>query len=218
MTHYEVLGISRDASAAQVREAYRRLARVHHPDRVQAGSAASAASMPAINEAYRVLNDPARRAVYDASLRTSSAPSSESAATARDGAPSGSSGPGPADRRRSEPPYDGPVSIARDLRPGLIPWRMVLGVVAATVAGLVVLSLFTEPGEEPPPDGILRVGDCVEYQSDGDAAEVPCNGVDDLVVRAFVPFDGTCPGLTEPHRDQQGMGIACVASVSADGE
>lgn len=218
MTHYEVLGISPGASTAQVREAYRRLARVHHPDRVQAGSAASAASMPAINEAYRVLNDPARRAMYDASLRSSAAPSQGPSAPTPGGGPSGRPDPGSARRRRSAPPYDGPVSIARDLRPGLIPWRLVIGVVAATIAGLVVLSLFTEPGEEPAPDGILRVGDCVEYQPDGDAAEVPCSGGDDLVVRAFVPFDGTCPGLTEPHRDQQGMGIACVAAVSADGE
>jgi hypothetical protein len=95
---------------------------------------------------------------------------------------------------------------------------MVIGVVLATAAGLVVLSLLTEPGREPAPDGILRVGDCVEYQPDDDAAEVPCTGADDLVVRAFVPFDGTCPLLTEPHRDHQGMGVACIEQGSADSE
>ena len=60
------------------------------------------------------------------------------------------------------------------------------------------------------PDGILRNGDCVEIQMNGDAREISCTGEVDLVVRAFIPFDGTCPGLTEPHRDRQGMGVACV--------
>ena len=32
-------------------------------------------------------------------------------------------------------------------------------------------------------------------------------------VRAFIPFGATCPGLTEPHRDRQGMGVACIDLV-----
>jgi molecular chaperone DnaJ len=80
----------------------------------------------------------------------------------------------------------------------------------AGVIGVVIVSQFVETRQPRPPDGILRVGDCVEIQPNTDAAEVPCGTEDDLVVRAFVPFDGTCPGLSEPHRDRQGMGIACV--------
>jgi hypothetical protein len=83
-------------------------------------------------------------------------------------------------------------------------------VVLLTIAGVVLLSLFANPGEDPPPDGILRVGDCVEFEPDQDAREVRCTGEGDLVVRAFVTFDATCPGLTEPHRDRLGMGVACV--------
>jgi molecular chaperone DnaJ len=213
MTHYDVLGITPEASRAEVRDAYRRLARTHHPDRAVAGSAAPVErSMPEINEAYRVLHDPGRRAVYDASLRSGGPPTADRPAPPP---PDVASAP---PLRRDGPPYRGPVSVARDFRPGRIPWRLVIGGVVATVAGLAVLSLLTEPAAEPTPDGILRVGDCVEYQPDGDAAEVPCTGADDLVVRAFIPFDGTCPLLTEPHRDQQGMGVACVEPLSADAE
>jgi DnaJ-class molecular chaperone len=66
-THYDTLRIAPSASTAEIRDAYRRLARQHHPDhQTSSGSAAGSGSMPAINEAYRVLGDPARRAVYDA--------------------------------------------------------------------------------------------------------------------------------------------------------
>ena len=55
VTHYEVLGVSRDASTSQIRAAFRRLARAHHPDTSASGSAESLAP---INEAWRVLGDP----------------------------------------------------------------------------------------------------------------------------------------------------------------
>lgn len=64
-THYERLGVAPDASPGEIRAAYRRLARTHHPD---AGGGAHG-EMAAVNEAWRVLSDPARRAAYDASLR-----------------------------------------------------------------------------------------------------------------------------------------------------
>jgi molecular chaperone DnaJ len=145
--------------------------------------------MRAINEAYRVLRDPARRAVYDAQLRR----------------PTGTGG---------EPPLatttPTPSVAAPRLDPPRVPWRT-LGVVGlVAVIGVFVLSVLTEPTEPTPPDGILRNGDCVEIEPDNDAREVACTGEDDLVVRAFVPFDDTCPNGTEPHRDRQGMGIACI--------
>jgi hypothetical protein len=40
---------------------------------------------------------------------------------------------------------------------------------------------------------------------------VPCDDLHDGVVADFVPFDTSCAIGTEPHRDRQGMGIACVA-------
>lgn len=81
---------------------------------------------------------------------------------------------------------------------------------SAAIFGIVVLAQFTGAGTDLGPDGILRNGDCVQIEPNTDAREIACTGVDDLVVRAFVPFDGTCPGHTEAHRDRQGMGVACI--------
>lgn len=64
MGHYEVLGVARTATAAEVRRAYLTLARRHHPDRV----GGSHEQMRAINDAWAVLGDPARRVGYDRSL------------------------------------------------------------------------------------------------------------------------------------------------------
>ena len=64
--YYEVLGIARDASEADIKRAYRNLARRHHPDVVSgADKAAAEAHFKEINEAYGVLSDPSRRAQYD---------------------------------------------------------------------------------------------------------------------------------------------------------
>ena len=62
-THYRLLGVAETASPDDVRTAYRRRARAAHPDH-----AGSAADMAALNEAWRVLGDPARRAAYDREL------------------------------------------------------------------------------------------------------------------------------------------------------
>ena len=58
---YAVLGVDRDADERSIRDAYRRLARVHHPD---AGGEQD--RMMILNKAWHVLGDPQRRAAYDA--------------------------------------------------------------------------------------------------------------------------------------------------------
>ena len=64
--YYEVLGISRTASDAEIKRAYRDLARRHHPDVVGAADKTSAETrFKEINEAYTVLSEPQRRAQYD---------------------------------------------------------------------------------------------------------------------------------------------------------
>lgn len=64
--YYEVLGVARSASPADIKRAYRNLARRHHPDVVGASDKASAeAHFKEINEAYAVLSDAQRRASYD---------------------------------------------------------------------------------------------------------------------------------------------------------
>jgi molecular chaperone DnaJ len=64
--YYEVLGVSRQATEAEIKRAYRDLARRHHPDVVGASEKPSAeAHFKEINEAYAVLSDGQRRAQYD---------------------------------------------------------------------------------------------------------------------------------------------------------
>ena len=63
--YYEVLGVPRDATAEQIRKAYRTLARKFHPD-VNQGESQSEEKFKKINEAYEVLKDSEKRGRYDA--------------------------------------------------------------------------------------------------------------------------------------------------------
>jgi hypothetical protein len=65
--YYKVLGVRRSASAREVKSAYRRLARVRHPD-VNGGSEKAAREFALLSLAYRTLTDPQERAYYDAQL------------------------------------------------------------------------------------------------------------------------------------------------------
>jgi len=62
--YYEVLGVERGASEAELKSAYRKLALKHHPDRNQ-GSKDAEEQFKAAAEAYAVLSDPQKRAAYD---------------------------------------------------------------------------------------------------------------------------------------------------------
>ena len=62
--YYQVLGVPRDATAEQIKKAFRRLARRYHPDVSKEPDAA--ARMSEVNEAHAVLSDPEKRAAYDA--------------------------------------------------------------------------------------------------------------------------------------------------------
>lgn len=62
--YYEVLGISRDASASEIKKAYRRLAMKHHPDR-NPGDSKSENIFKEASEAYEVLSDEDKRQAYD---------------------------------------------------------------------------------------------------------------------------------------------------------
>jgi curved DNA-binding protein len=62
--YYAVLGVSRDASADDIKKAFRQLARRYHPD-VAKDKAAAEAKFKEINEAYEVLGDPEKRRKYD---------------------------------------------------------------------------------------------------------------------------------------------------------
>jgi curved DNA-binding protein len=62
--YYEVLGVPRDASQKDIKAAFRKLARQHHPD-VNPGDPAASDRFKEINEAHEVLGDPQKRRMYD---------------------------------------------------------------------------------------------------------------------------------------------------------
>src|SRR5437879_7250137 len=61
---YVILGVSRDASQADIKKAYRKLAMECHPDRNN-GDKAAEERFKLVTEAYEVLRDPDKRAAYD---------------------------------------------------------------------------------------------------------------------------------------------------------
>lgn len=65
--HYDTLGLSRNCTLAQIRAAYRRLAKRHHPD-LNPDSPEAIRQIQALNAAHETLSDPARRRAYDCEL------------------------------------------------------------------------------------------------------------------------------------------------------
>ncbi|RMF85425.1 MAG: J domain-containing protein, partial [Planctomycetota bacterium] len=86
---YEILGVSRNASADEIKRAYRRLAKQHHPDR-NPGDKKAEERFKEVQAAYDVLGDPQRRAEYDRF---------------------GAGGPAPDFHRWAEAPPPGAVSV-----------------------------------------------------------------------------------------------------------
>src|SRR5262245_52432396 len=62
--YYEILGVPRTASAADIKKAFRKLAREHHPDK-KPGDKLAEQRFKDINEANAVLSDPDKRTKYD---------------------------------------------------------------------------------------------------------------------------------------------------------
>ena len=94
--------------------------------------------------------------------------------------------------------------------PARVPWKL-MGVVAAFGSILVLVSsAFDDPPSVETPDGLIRPGSCVVIEPNGDAREVACTAVDDIVVELLIPTDAQCPVQTVGHRDRLGLGIACI--------
>lgn len=198
-THYDTLGVARDATPQEIRAAYVARARRHHPD--VAAPDADAGSMAAVNEAYDVLRRPGARTAYDRELA--------GRRTAADGP---AAGPGVADD--AEPP--GPTAATKVLTPSgpaRMPWKL-MGIAAAVGSVVVIASAaFTDSPSDEPPDGILRIGSCVEVEPNYDVREVDCATSPGLVVRQMLPTGATCPQPLATHRDRLGLGTACVEAV-----
>src|ERR1700761_683070 len=62
--YYQTLGVERGASEDEVRKAYRKLARKHHPD-LNPGDKASEERFKKVQEAYDILSDPKKKTMYD---------------------------------------------------------------------------------------------------------------------------------------------------------
>ncbi|WP_422924638.1 DnaJ C-terminal domain-containing protein [Singulisphaera sp. PoT] len=62
--YYETLGVARDATADAIKKAYRGLARKHHPD-VNPGDKKAEAKFKEVQQAYDILSDPEKRALFD---------------------------------------------------------------------------------------------------------------------------------------------------------
>jgi len=62
--YYDVLGVKKSASVDEIRKAFRKLARKHHPD-VNPGDKSAEEKFKAISEANEVLSDPKKRKIYD---------------------------------------------------------------------------------------------------------------------------------------------------------
>jgi hypothetical protein len=191
-THYEVLGVARTARVEDIRQAYRALAREHHPDR---HGGRTTAEMVRINEAWRVLSDVQRRQRYDDAIsgsRVAGRPSMSEASSANG--------------------QFGTVSPS-STTPARFPWKFVVGFFALATLIILVIGAFTDPGESLPIDNIIRVGSCVDVDRQiQEAWEVSCDGPHDSQVVRMVPFDGRCPADTETFRDRQGLGLVCTMS------
>ncbi|HEY7786265.1 MAG TPA: J domain-containing protein [Pyrinomonadaceae bacterium] len=66
--YYKVLGVNRNASRSDIKSAYRKLARLKHPD-VNASSDSAAQDFALLSKAYHILSDPQERAYYDEQVR-----------------------------------------------------------------------------------------------------------------------------------------------------
>ncbi len=139
--YYAELEVEASAPFEEVRAAYRRLARAHHPD--VNPSAEAAERMRRINEAWEVLRDPARRAEYDRSRPAGAARAFAGARGGRPGPggasaqgtsrprarPSGAARQAPRPRPAEPPPQDGAPGGASTPRiDGTVDWYAFLGV------------------------------------------------------------------------------------------
>ncbi len=209
LSHYEVLGIDRHSSRAEIRMAYVALARDLHPDRLVGADpelrADSARAMQAVNDAWRVLGDPARRIDYDRQLAAASSPASDGSRT------------GPlvdVDVDVDVDPRDVPLRPPPDLAASLVrslPWVAILGVLVA----IFVFSAFARRSESGPTPVAELLGQCVATATGGTLVPVACDEENDGRVVASVAEVSDCPPGSRPVAN--GSGHLCLEPADSSG-
>src|SRR2546428_5247771 len=99
--YYKILGVDRKADQKAINQAFRKLARQHHPD-VNPGNKEAETRFKEINEAHQVLSDPERRGKYDEVVQLREHGGGGGGAP-RPGGPRGARRPRPRHRPRAAP-------------------------------------------------------------------------------------------------------------------
>ncbi|MBA3303417.1 MAG: J domain-containing protein [Acidimicrobiia bacterium] len=181
-THYEILGAAPGANPEELRQAYLRRARALHPDHLSGASdelaSSSARAMQDVNEAWRVLRDPASRSSYDRSIaRPRPAPQVEAEDAVVD-----------PDDRPYPPVMVDPAHVGAQVLRGL-PWVAVVAVLAA----IFVFTAFAG-GQDGSGDSVTRwAGKCVGTRTGVGMVEVPCSEPGAELVSLVVERQSLCP-------------------------
>jgi hypothetical protein len=160
--------------------------------------------MASVNEAWQVLRDPGRRALYDASLRPAPAHQPPPAR------------PAPGDDLGDAPADDGHelARVARWGTPAL--WLLVLGVLAAIFIFTAYAASRHGDGLDPPApaiDGVLELSDCVAAVNERGrvvAVEVACSEPHVGTAESLMTFDQACPAATLEYPVQGRVQKVCV--------
>lgn len=184
-TYYEVLGVGPAATSEEVRTAYRDRARVLHPDRAGADGGGSARAMQDLNEAFRVLRDPQRRADYDRRL---AGPVAGSNGGSRPVGWDDDYGQVYGTSHRAEP-QDVAASIVRSL-----PWIGVLFVLAVVFVFTAYASSDGDGDREIPLSDLH--GRCVQVQQGVGVVVARCDGPNEGRVDAIGARASHCPSGT----------------------
>jgi hypothetical protein len=196
-THYEVLGVTRAASAGELRKAYLERARLLHPDRhIDAGPRArdeAERAMQELTEAWRVLGDAGRRRRYDRDL---GGPVSAEAEAAR--FVTRSDGTMPEEVEVLDPT----VRLIRGL-----PWI----VLAVVLIGIFIFTAYATTGgtKQHAPKTTSGVARCVVL-GEGTPAPGPCDVPGARTVVTEIVPSATCPAGTEAVRGQAGVTVLCL--------
>ena len=182
-THYQVLGVSVEASTDDIRRAYRERMRAIHPD-VNENSADGSQRMTEINMAWKTLSNPHLRRAYDASVFISKFSVVSSGVSN--------------------------TETVTSYSPARFPWRAM--VIASVIGAVLVLiaHAMTSPSAHRPIDQLLSAGSCVNIDSSLSAVEISCSLPHDAVVEQLIAIDRSCPLEMGQFQDRQGMGVVCV--------